>query len=276
MKFKFLLCTALIATAVTGCKSTEEKEADLALLSTCNLNTYKNYQEIVANNPQKLAKLTPQYTYFKGSSLLPFGSRDSAVDEATLYVCKKNFKNALAIVDREKTYSAQERAIGGVYHIYNLMPFALTDITEQELASQLEIWLPSSDAKFAEKHREYLLNIAKDQKFSKLSPTFEKLIKSVESHSFKGINPGYRTMMMDMSWKKHLKLHQELVDIYVLYNGESAEKKLVAWVKYHKLSSIKLAAYKALIDLEKHERVEDLLTKESDTGLKKQVGMLLI
>jgi hypothetical protein len=261
------MCIALTSIVLTGCKSTEEKAADAALVSNCELNTYKNYQEILEGNPNKIASLTPQYTYYKGSSLLPFGSRQIAVDEAKLYVCKKNLKDALVVTDREKTYSAQEKAIGGVYHIYHLMPFSLTDINEEELISQLKLWVPSEDYRFANPHRDYLLKLARNKEFTNLTPTLEKLVKTAEAYT----NSYSSTLLNSQKLNYLISLHKQIVDLYVFHKGNIAEDKLVVWVKYHKQKTIKLASYQGLITLGKLTVVEELLANEDDADLKKML-----
>jgi len=261
VKSNIIILSALTLTLISGCKSTAEKEADANSLSNCGLNTYKNYQEIVERNPDKIANLTPGFTFYKGSSMLPFGSRVNAVNEAKLAVCKKELGDALTITDKEKTYSAQQKLIGGVYHIYHLMPFTFSEITEQEVTTQLEKWIKPHSSYFSNYHRERVLELAKNIKFTNLHITLEKLIKNTNAY------PNDRN---------HHKVNGKIVELYVFHRGEIAEKKLITWVKYHKVNSIKLSAYKGLIALEKFDQVETLLAHEDNDYLKKEVGMLLI
>ncbi|MEQ3440233.1 hypothetical protein ABMY47_03445 [Pseudoalteromonas sp. BZP1] len=275
MKLKFGVVAGCLALAsLSGCKSTEQKMADSALLSNCNLVTFTNYEDMESAHPNKIPNLSTEYTYWKGSSLLPFGSRDAAIEEATINVCKNGGKFALVNRDKETTYSAQERLVGGVYHEYFLMPYDYIEVNEVNLISQLDAWALTNNSKFGEAHRKRLFALAKENtQFTSVTPIIEKYIKNAKDFS----KSSYTTPLGNsIRYKKYEELYDNLVEVYVAHNVEKAPLKLENWVKYHPVPVVKYMSYKYLIKLDEMPVVESLLAVESNKNLKKEVGKLLI
>jgi len=275
MKLNFAILAGCITIAsLSGCKSTEQKLADEKILSNCNLKTFQSYGEMANENPMLIPELSTGYTYWKGSSLLPFGSRDAAVKEATISVCKNGAKFAFVERDKETTYTAQQKLVGGVYHEYYLMPFNYVQIDEDKLVSQLDMWIPSNNAEFSEAHRERLILLAKENTdFLSVTPIIEKYIKSADEFR----DSAYTTPLGNkIRYEKHLKLYDMLVDVYVAHNSNTAANMLEKWIKYHPVSTIKYVSYKHLIEIGEMKTVESLLAIESNKNLKKEVGKLLI
>lgn len=270
---KQILAGVALILGLSGCKSTEEKAADAALLANCELKISENYQEIEGQVPDSLPELFPRYNYWIGSSLLPLGSRDSAVEEAKLSLCKKGSKYAFVEKDREHHYSAQQKLIGGVYHDYFLAPYGYIDKSEENLVKQLDIWLSSPNVKYSYEHINNLFSIAKSNtNYTTVVPVIEKHIKDAKEFD----NSPFHNTFSNMAYDRYLAHYVELIDLYVVFNSSAAKTKLENWVKYHPTSSIKYAAYKSLIELGELSSVENLLAQESNENLKKEVGKLLI
>lgn len=272
---KAILGTIFAVSILSGCKSSEEKAADAALLANCKLKIATNYEEIVAVSPSQnhIPSLQRAYKYWKGSSLLPLGSRESAVEEASLNVCKNGHSNVFVIKDSQVDYSPQQKLIGGVYHDYFLMPYTYIELSEASLASQLDEWIGFSSEKFAEKHRDNLFALAKAHKeYRTVTSVIEKHIKDAKEFSDTLYSNTYG---QKYAHNKYLNVYTNLVDIYVSHN-DGATSTLVNWIKYHPTSTIKYVSYKELIESGESQIVEELLTIEQNQKLKREVGKLLI
>ena len=274
-KDQHALGTIIVASALTGCKSTAEKAADSALLANCNLKIVANYDEMLAASPtdSQIPNLKRNYQQWTGTSLLPFGSRESAVQEASVKVCQKGFSDVFVLRDGEKTYSSKERLIGGIYHEYFLMPYEFTELSEESLVAQLEEWISYSKARYANKHRSNLFALAKANKqYKSVSAVITKHIKNAPEFS----ETSYSSYLdRSHGYEIYLNVYKGLVDVYMSHNDE-ATQTLVNWVKYHPTSTIKYISYEQLIKAGETDIVEDLLSSEQNEKLKKLVGKLFI
>jgi hypothetical protein len=257
MKMSKYFIILFVSGLLFGCVTNQTKSNVVA--KNCDFVTYKNYKELIDKNPGKIPALKPKYSYFDGYSLLPFGSRDKAVAEAEERVCTSDNKQLLVIYDGEKNYSKKPprgSIVGGVFYEYDLMPVQFTGTSSDELRAELDVWLKTGiRSSFSGAHLKHLLATAKNDTYKELSAYFLDRVKNAT---------------------KNTGGNSSAVELYTFYNGIDARDDLVKWIKYHKVYTIKLASYKALIDLGLNSEVENLLENESNADLKKKIGMMLI
>lgn len=182
---------------------------------------------------------------YVGQSLLPFGSRNRAIQEAKENALKSNFSVFVLVHDREE--KATTGIATGIYHVIKLRPITLLPQTPENLLSILD--------------RPWVIP---DQ----LKDFYGKLLSQPESAFL--LAKEREWIKADSTYAGPLPIHFAVRAVIAL-EGKAAVGDLKKWARYHSSERVRSAAYKGLLDFGENEFVEEAIKSESDRGLKNSV-----
>lgn len=226
------------------------------------IHIYGKYEDAVAAAHGRLLILNNDSPVASGYSLLPFGSKQKAVNEATKKAAKLSNHDYLAYEDHEVTFSANTPPpgsfMGGVYYVYRIIGISYVTPTSAALLEQIKSNLVMSAGDLSYMHAQYLADTASNPVYSGLTPMYEGLIRENNSEYIKSA------------------MLPKLVKLIALHEGAASTEEIKRWAKYHKNSEVRLSAYLALLDLGKTADVEDLLKTEDNSAIKEKIQSKLI
>lgn len=184
------------------------------------------------------------------------GAREKAMSMAYK---KAAASGAPGFVVHTDSFHRQERMPGRMdvianYHLYYLVPVTLLDLNADNLVATMrramrgEAWARDSSGYVG-----YIVQLARRPEFASLTKTYREWIREHNSADLR--NPTAAML-------------PELVGLIAHHDKEGAVTDLERYVRYHLHKPTKIAAYQALLGLNKIEMVDALLRQEEDAEVR--------
>lgn len=200
---------------------------------------YSSYSTLIDAANGKLP--VEQGPEFAGSSMLPFGSRNKAIDEAKANALQSSYKLFVLTYDREERQ--QTALIAGIARIVKLRGVELVDKTPDNVMKLLEKNAPKPI-------HGLLLTTLKQPEFAALTPRLKEFVREDRNETRGGFSMGL------------------VVQALVAQEGKALIEDLKKWSKYHRSSNVRLDSSVGLIQLGEVAFVEEGLKSEQDKSMK--------
>jgi hypothetical protein len=259
MKLMKFTLVALLQYLLVGCVLLEKN----IVPTNCNITVHDNYKSILASNTGKIPSLPPYSPTYEGYSLLPLGSKESAIIDAKIKACKSGYNEFYISYDQKKTLQANQLPkgyfMGGVYQIYALKPVKAFSENEKIILEQMKIWFltPANNVLRGE-HLKHLIKKSKNKNYKKVAITIEEIIKKQGANAF------------------YSSIYNKLLESYVYHKGVSSKAKLLSWAKFHENKYIRLSALTSLVDGGYARDVEGVIGSETDQYVIRTIKKKLI
>ena len=195
----------------------------------------------------------------------PLLLRKRAMDEANEKAAKSGASTFIVYEDTERTYRADApppgSMFGGVYHVYSIFEIRFIELTRDSLLAELKNAVSYPVRYFGSSHLRTLIEIAKKPEYRALTQEYRNIVRSINQARLDG------------------DVGNALVSLVALIGaneGDHAAEDLTRWAKFHAYAPVRVAAYRALIDMKKTREVEEMLRSEENTRVKDEVKRLLI
>lgn len=200
------------------------------------VKVFPNMGALIKSNPGKLPLV--RGSEYEGTSLLPFGSRDRAMQEAKDNAKKSGYKTFVVTYDRQERMT---KGLGtGIFQVVKIQGVELVDKSVGAVMQSIEAFSRIPEL------RSILVAALKEPEFAEQVPQFKSWVQRDEDQMPSGV------------------AMSEIVKAIVLHEGKLASEQLKKWAKFHRSADVRAQSMKALLQFGETDLVEDMVKSEKD------------
>lgn len=209
-----------------------------------SIQVFNNINDLRSSARQNKTIYFYEGEQYSGSSLLPFGSRASALAEAKEKADGSRFKDFLITRDGEKTMTTF--LISGIHHVITIRAISFVEASPENVSKI----------------------VIENRVTADLAP---QLVAFIEGAEYEKYVSQFKDVIKSGADKGDGFLLPALVSVVAKSEGKDAVEDLKKWSKYHKGLGVRGNSYQALLDLGEVDYVEEIIKGEKNADTRNKV-----
>ena len=230
---------------------------------------YEGIEDAADHANGKLVVINDWSNDLSGFSLGPFGNKMNGVNQAWSAARSSGLTAFLVSFSGYRSFPQKPppgNLLPGSYYVLTLQPISFADETPQNVVDSLnrQISADSPQGTGGGRRREYNDYIA-------------YLFKIAKTYDYKTLSGPCGTAIKGSATNIALiGLAGQCMEIMAQNDAIASQDKFVRWAKYHPMSKVRLAAFKALIAINRQDLADDILKTEPNEEVRDAVSKLML